>query len=120
MDQMNTLANVYHNQAQFAFVYIMEAHAIDEWPVPCNNADIKQHKSLTDRAAAAKRLMAEFPLNDHIHLVLDNEQDEFNCTYSSWPFRYWVIVDGVIRLKLMPVVDQVSMDPLVDWLAANI
>ena len=120
MDQINSLVDAYHHRAQFAFVYIMEAHAIDEWPVPCNNEDIRQHQSLTDRAAAARRLMAEFPLHPCVHLVLDNEQDEFNCTYSSWPFRYWVVVDGVIELKLMPVVDKVSMDPLVGWLAANV
>eukprot|EP01032_Pedospumella_encystans_P022707 gene22707-25721_t len=36
----------------FAFVYILEAHAQDEWPVPCECTDVSQHQTMQDRAQA--------------------------------------------------------------------
>ena len=120
MSAMNALVEQYRHCAVFAFVYIQEAHAIDEWPVRSTNADVRQHRSLEDRGAAAKRLQAEFPLHTQLHLLLDNEHNDFNCTYSSWPFRYWVIRSGRLALKLMPEGDQVSMQPVQDWCAEHL
>jgi hypothetical protein len=117
---MNALVERYHHAAVFAFVYILEAHAVDEWPVRSTNADVKQHKSLTDRAAAASRLQAEYPLHPRLHLLLDNEQNDFNNTYASWPFRYWIVKDGKIALKLMPDGDTVHMSHVQEWCAANL
>lgn len=119
MADMNALVERYHHKASFAFVYILEAHAIDEWPVRSTNADLKQHRSLADRAAAAKRLVVEYPLHPQLHLLLDNEQNEFNSTYSSWPFRYWVIRDGQVAVKMMPDGDQVSLALLKEWCATH-
>jgi hypothetical protein len=120
MNDMNALVERYHGSALFAFVYILEAHAVDEWPVRCTNADLRQHKSLSDRANAAKRLVAEYPLHPKLHLLLDNEANEFNNTYASWPFRYWVVQDGVVRVKMMPNGDKVTLTALQDWCAANL
>ena len=82
MSAMNALVEQYRHRAVFAFVYIQEAHAVDEWPVRSINADVRQHRSLEDRTAAARRLQAEFPLHAQMHLLLDNEHNDFNCTYS--------------------------------------
>mmetsp|Transcript_26997 Transcript_26997/g.45534 ORF Transcript_26997/g.45534 Transcript_26997/m.45534 type:complete len:123 (+) Transcript_26997:1513-1881(+) len=120
MPKLRTLVETYHAQVVFAFVYILEAHAVDEWPVPCNNKDIKQHRSLLDRAAAARRMMAELSLPAEVKLLLDSEQNEFNSTYSSWPFRYWIIHRGVLQCKMMPEADLVSMEALDTWLQNNI
>lgn len=120
MDDMNALVEKYHQRAVFSFVYIMEAHAVDEWPVRCNYQDIRQHKTLQERADAAKILQTEFPLHPQMFLYLDNIRDEFNSAYASWPFRYWVIRDGKVALKLMPEGDQVSMNHLKAWCERNL
>ena len=99
------------------FVYILEAHATDEWFVASINEELPQHKSLTDRVQAAQLFVEKYPLHDGIELVLDNEQNDFNETYSSWPFRYWMLdADGRIALKCMPEGDAVSLDALQRWL----
>lgn len=120
MNDMNALVEKYHQRAVFSFIYIMEAHAVDEWPVRCEYQDIKQHTSMVERAEAAKLLQDEFPLHPHMHLVLDNIQNHFNTAYASWPFRYWVVLNGRIELKLMPEGDQVSMTHLEQWCARNL
>lgn len=118
---INELVTRYQDKVTFAFIYIMEAHAIDEWPFTCINEDVCQHKNIHDRAAAARKLLLTFTMHESIILLLDNETNDFNNTYSSWPFRYWVVgTDGILKLKLMPEIDQVSMVPLEQWLYANI
>jgi len=119
MHTINALVEKYHFVARFAFVYILEAHAHDEWPVPCECTDVAQHKTLQDRALAASLLVNEYPLHPKLNLLLDNIQNEFNNTYASWPFRYWIIRNGKVELKLMPEGDQTSMKPLEDWLRSH-
>ena len=119
MQAMNRIVDRYCDRAVFAFVYILEAHASDEWPVPCSSADILQHTSTLDRALAARRLQVEYPLHPRLNLLLDNTENEFNSTYASWPFRYWIIRNGRVELKLMPEGDQTSMKPLEDWLRGH-
>ena len=116
MHSINALVEQYHAVAQFAFVYILEAHAHNEWPVPCETTDLNQHVTLSDRAHAAALLQKEYPLHPQMHLLLDNMHNEFNGTFASWPFRYWIIRNGKVELKLMPKGDQVSMEPLEAWL----
>ncbi len=99
------------------FVYIMEAHGRDEWYVSSINDDVDQHKTIEDRLAAAKVLLERYPLHEGIRFVLDNMDNDFNATYSSWPFRYWIIDERqTIALKAMPKGDQVDLDSLIVWL----
>lgn len=124
---MNRLCEIYHTNATFVFVYILEAHATDEWPISGVNVDITQHKTMRDRFEAAKRFIQDFPLHHEMLLVLDNCDNDFNETYPSWPFRWWVIGNGGrIALKAMPTgtgnkIDLVELEHwLVDWLASNL
>jgi hypothetical protein len=113
---LNQLVAAYHEHATFVFVYIMEAHAVDEWPLFCINDSLQQHTTLEERLAGAQKLTAEFPFDPRIHMVLDDMSDSYNSTYSSWPFRYYVVDEGVVRLKEMPVGDTVSLKELEAWL----
>ena len=124
MREINALVERYQAHARFAFVYILEAHAVDEWPVRCTNADLPQHKCLADRATAADRLRRDYPLHPQLHLLLDNEHDDFQHTYPSWPFRYWVLhhpaAGPTVALKMAPDADLASLEPLQDWCARHL
>lgn len=82
---------------RFLCVYILEAHADDEWPIRTRpELVIRQHRSLSERLTAAKRLLASreclmWPV------VLDTMGNEFNRAYSAWPVRGY-IVDGRGRI----------------------
>ena len=80
-------------RCQFACVYILEAHACDEWPVQMADRDVPQHKSLNDRLSAARAFYDEGHLTSpHLPLFADDSNNTFNATYASWPFRFWVIL----------------------------
>lgn len=120
LPELNSLAEQYSETGvHFLFVYIMEAHAADEWPIKELPQEINQHRSLEERIEAARNFLVTHPLHSSFTLTVDNMENDFVDLYCSWPFRYWVIQDGIIRLKSMPDGDKVFLDSLREWLEAN-
>ena len=116
MPCLNKLADKYHKAVTFVFVYIEEAHAVDEWPFPGINEFLEQHRTMQDRLTAAKCLLNEFPFSEHIHVVLDDMENSYNRVYSSWPFRYYIVDGDRVVLKEMPQGDTLSLVALTNWL----
>jgi len=86
-------ASTVGGRCQFACVYILEAHACDEWPVQMADREVPQHKSLEDRLSAARAFYEEGHLtSQYLPLYADDSNNSFNATYASWPFRFWVIL----------------------------
>ena len=117
---MNEFVEDYGSKITFVFIYILEAHATDEWRVDSINTEVAQHKTINDRAQAANKFLSMFPLHKDMKFVLDNEKNEFNEVYSSWPFRYWILnPDNTFRTKMMlKNGDQADMGPLKDFLGS--
>jgi len=92
---------------QVALVYILEAHASDEWPIRDTSTTFEQHKCLDDRREAAEFTIRQYPcLRDAEYfgdnIFLDNESNDFNTKYASWPLRYWILHHGKVAFKAMP------------------
>lgn len=92
---------------QVALVYIMEAHASDEWPIRDTHTTFAQHKTLEDRRVAAEFTLSQYPcLRDPAYfgdnIFLDSVSNEWNTKYSSWPLRYWILQQGKVKFKAMP------------------
>ena len=120
---MNMLARKYKDTVQFVFVYILEAHAVDEWPISGVNDSINQHATLDERISAAEKLIDTYPFDENIRIMLDNMDNAFNTAYSSWPTRYWIIgTNGKIVVKMMPdaVDNTISLCELQSWLSQNV
>jgi hypothetical protein len=118
---LNEMIETYKAAVTFVFVYIEEAHAIDEWPMPSINNFIPQHKTLEDRYAAAGILTTSFEVHKDCTLFLDNINNDYNRLLPSWPFRYYVVKNGVFQLKTMPVDgDKVKLDELQFWLETEV
>lgn len=101
----------------FMFVYILEAHAYDEWPISCLNEVIPQHRNVSDRAEAAKILQQTYPLDSNVTMILDNEDNDFSRVFAAWPFRYCVLKDGRVELKMGLEKDgSVSLRQLKSWM----
>lgn len=88
----------YGQRAAFAFVYIAEAHAIDEWQVQSNLDDgalLHQHRALEERFAAAREGVRRLDLT--LPVLVDPMDDAVSETFAAWPERIY-IADGAGRL----------------------
>jgi len=101
-------------------VYLMEAHAADEWPLG-TKVVTKQHKTNKERIEAALELQKKYKIT--FPLVVDDISNSFHNTYAAWPERYY-IVDKTGKLAYIAVpgpmgytskhIDQVKL-----WLEAE-
>jgi hypothetical protein len=78
------MVEAYRKRVDFVFVYILEAHAADEWPIKELAEEIPQHRSVQDRIDCAHRFLAEYSMHSGIRVAIDNEDDAFVNQYSSW------------------------------------
>jgi len=98
---------IYGNTVNFLCVYIMEAHATDQWPLG-RFSKRSQHKTLQDRLDAANQFKAE--TNFKPTLVVDDIDNPFNSIYAAWPERGWIILQGHISYLSDP-----KLDGSIDW-----
>ena len=81
----------FRDRAAFRVVYIAEAHAEDGWQTGSNVAEgvvIRQHTTLEERRAAARRCARELALT--IPMLLDGMDDAACKAFSAWPERIYV------------------------------
>lgn len=81
----------YRERASFAFVYIAEAHAIDEWQLRTNEDEgvlLHQHTTLEERFAAAREGAERLQLT--LPVLVDGMDDAVSEAFSAWPERIYV------------------------------
>lgn len=97
--------------SDFAFLYIEEAHASDEWPIRSSRympggeiVNVKQPKLLEERIELAKRFTARFGLGPELTVLVDDPEkgNPFEKAYAPWPIRIYVIENGKIQYISSP------------------
>jgi type I thyroxine 5'-deiodinase len=94
-DRFCQLAVNFADLADFLCVYIEEAHPSDGWAFS-GNIDIRQHKTLDNRMAAAQILAMRKP---PFPVVVDSMADEANTKYGGLFERLYVFRDDVIEYQ---------------------
>jgi len=112
----------YGDLARFVCVYIMEAHAKDQWPLG-KLSTFDQHKTMDDRIRAAKHFQSEFNYRPEIYV--DTMSNEFNNLYCTWPERGFVISTKEIpqignstiltEQKIIEYISDPQLDGSIDW-----
>jgi hypothetical protein len=77
------------------FVYIAEAHAVDEWQLQANVDDgvlLRQHAALDERFAAAREASARLGLT--MPVLVDDMDDAVAEAFAAWPERLYVAERG--------------------------
>ena len=103
MNRLNELYRIYRDQINFCFVYILEAHAEDEWPISSarwspHGQPIRynQTRTVDQRLYAAKDFVRDFHLD--MPVVIDRpDENLFERYYAPWPVRIHLF-DGDRRL----------------------
>ena len=98
---MEDLAKKYSDVADFAYIYIKEAHADDEWQVERNkvgNVVFNQPQTFEERLILAKAFQEA--MGTHTTILVDDMSNTANAAYAAWPERIYVIApDGKITYK---------------------
>lgn len=91
---MQALQEAYGKCAVFSTVYIKEAHAADEYPLG-SHVVVSQHRSLVDRATAARRFTAA--TGWQLPLLMDGMEDLFTTALAAYPERFFVLEPNAAR-----------------------
>ncbi len=123
MFRLSELYNLYCKYIDFRFVYILEAHAQDEWPI-CSarwsptQMPIKYNQTHTieERLAVTKDFIRDFDFQ--IPVVIDKpEENLFEKLYASWPIRIYVIdKDHRLTYKAQPSETMLELKELTEHL----
>lgn len=81
----------YNSKVNFLTVYIVEAHAIDEWPVG-DPLKITQPLSTIERCGVARAFARDYDFK--VPMVVDTITNEFSENFAAWPIRFYVIEKG--------------------------
>lgn len=83
------------DRANVAFVYIAEAHAVDEWQMAANVDEgvlVRQHVTLEERFAVAREGVARLGLT--MPVLVDGMDDHVSAAFAAWPERLYVAERG--------------------------
>jgi hypothetical protein len=84
-----------HDRANVVFVYIAEAHAVDEWQMQANVDEgvlVRQHVTLDERVEAARDGVARLGLT--MPVLVDGMDDAVSEAFAAWPERLYVAETG--------------------------
>jgi len=83
----------------FLSVYIVEAHAIDEWPVG-DPLKITQPISTSERCGLARSFVSTYNLQ--VPMVVDSINNNFSTEWAAWPVRFYVVHNKKLVFKAHP------------------
>lgn len=93
--------DAFRDVCDFVCIYIVEAHAMDEWPIRTKpELCIKQHQTLRDRCLMAASLADVY--NFAIPVYVDTMSNTFQETYAAWPLRAFIIQNERFDFILEP------------------
>lgn len=125
MSRLIDIYEIYREKINFRFVYILEAHAQDEWPI-CSarwsptEKPIKYNQTHTieDRLIVAKDFIDDFKFP--MPVVLDKpDENLFEKYYASWPVRIYVLDENYrLTYKAQPSETMLEMNEFIDHLDA--
>ena len=98
--KFGALRTTFSGLADFASVYIAEAHPVEKANFT-GNIVISAHETLEDRLKAARVLQSSMQGEDN-RILVDSMQDVANELYAAFPERLYVILDGKVVLEGKP------------------
>jgi len=105
---MHSLYHQLKDSVDFLTVYILEAHAQDEWPISSSRFDPKQEMILVeqpkftlDRITLAKQFIERHSYE--LPVLVDKIDNAFEEVYAPWPLRFYIVYNGVLVYKAQPV-----------------
>jgi len=99
VDIVHKIQADYKDKARFVTIYIMEAHARDQWPLG-RHVQVYQHKCLEDRIEIATQFVKK--LDYQIPMYVDGIDNQFMKTWWCHPERYFIFHNRKVMMKAQP------------------
>jgi hypothetical protein len=79
---------------------------------------MNQHKTMEERLFSAKTLLRDCVMSSELvsNCYADPINNDFESSYASWPFRFWVLDQSSVRFKPMPQNSTYDLKELDDYL----
>ena len=113
LQQFVDIAKELKEVADFAIVYVREAHPTDLWAFDWwKYGNIPSHKTLADRIAAAKILVAELGESGapHIPVYIDQMSNDVCSSFGAAPERLAVLKNGLVHWIGGPGPEKYNLD----------
>jgi hypothetical protein len=111
---LQRLVDEFSGRINSLFVYTLEAHAANEWPVN-SNIVYNQTTILKDRLSVATDFIDSYKVK--IPVVLDScSTNDFSNVYASWPVRFYIIHQGKLTFIAQPVKASFALSDIYDAL----
>jgi len=88
VEDIHRLQDKYGTTISFLAVYIVEAHAVDEWPVG-DPLKVTQPRTVAERCGVARAFVGEYKLK--LPMVVDQLDNNFSEKFAGWPVRFYVV-----------------------------
>jgi len=88
VEDIHKLQDKFGAYISFLAIYIVEAHAIDEWPVG-DPLKVTQPKTIAERCGVARAFMSEYKLK--LPMFVDQLDNNFSDKFAGWPVRFYVV-----------------------------
>jgi len=95
LENFNALRRKFSGLADFANVYIEEAHPMER-PNFTGNIEIATHEALEDRIEAARVLQSHMDSNEDNIILVDTMDNTASKAYAALPERLYGILDGKV------------------------
>ena len=77
------MVRLWNEKMEFVFIYIEEAHAVDEWPIAqLAEKDVPRHQTLSERIKIAREFSRDFKVHPKLVVLIDTMDNRFNAVSS--------------------------------------
>ena len=115
------LAHKFTGLAEFAFVYISEAHPVDGWKIENNPNMIHRHRSTSERVRAATRWRDSLPCElGPCPVYVDGIDNTVSLNFEARPDRLAVLRQGELVFLGGHGPSKYSVAAVDKWLQANL
>lgn len=116
----------HYNKVRWIFVYIAEAHAVNEWPVRSprcthNNAPVivEQSYNIEDRIKLALDFANQYNFLPKMYVSIPDLLINFELIYKPWPFRILGFDGSDITLATEPKDCEIRLEDVTAWIESN-
>jgi hypothetical protein len=116
LPQLHELQDRFAARCDFLLIYVVEAHATDQWPIGQPAAFCQRQARTAAERCAAARLMLAPPLSCRLPVLCDAMDNGLEQAFRAWPLRFVIVRGDRVEWVAVPRGDMYDMTELTEAL----